>query len=37
MLEMPLSELVNTMSWKVLVRFSPNLQQLCTMGQIWVH
>jgi len=33
MLERALSGLVNTMSWKVLVGFSPNLCQLCIMGQ----
>jgi len=33
MLETALSWLVNTMSWKVLVIFSPNLHQWCIVGQ----
>jgi len=37
MLETALSGLVNTMSWRVLVGFSPNSLQQCIMGQKWVH
>jgi len=37
MLETALSGLVNTMSWKVLVAFLPNLHQWCIMGQRWMH
>jgi len=31
-----LSGFVNTVSWKVLVGFSPNVHQWCTMGQRWM-
>jgi len=37
MLETALSGLVNTISWKVLVGFSPNLCQSCIMGQRWMR
>jgi len=37
MLETALSGLVNTISWKVLVGFSPDLHQWCIMGQRWMR
>jgi len=37
MQETALSGLVNTMSWKVLVCFSPNLHQWYIMRQRWMH
>jgi len=37
MLKTALFGLVNSMSWKVLVGFSPNLHQWCIMGQRWMR